>query len=65
MSKRDDLFQRFGPRLLEAFMFLIKNDNNQLRELHGLPPRTDEQIYDQIINHLSTRPPFSFETEGP
>lgn len=51
MSKRDDLFAQFGPILMEAITRVTKDELNLLRSLHGLPPRTDDQIYDQITNH--------------
>lgn len=60
MSKRDELFQRFGPKLTEAFMILVKTEINILRAIAGLAPRTDEQIYDQITNHLSGLPDYNW-----
>lgn len=60
MSKRDKLFQQFGPLLLETICRVIKDEINLLRQQFGLPPRTDEQIYDQIINHYGDLKPYEW-----
>lgn len=59
-EKRDELFRSFGPVLLEAICRVIKDEINLLRSLHGLPPRTDNQIYDQISNHYGGLPPYDW-----
>lgn len=50
MVRRDELFQKFGPLLFEAFAIIVKDEVNDLRVLHGLSPRTNIQI----INKLDT-----------
>lgn len=60
MGKRDILFKQFGPIIMEAITRVIKDEINLLRSLHGLPPRTDEQIYDQITNHYGDLLPYEW-----
>lgn len=63
MEKRSEIFQKFGPKLLESFLELILSENNELRAAVGLPPRTKQQIYDQITNHFSSLPDYEWQDE--
>lgn len=54
MSKRDDVFELFGPKLLEGFLQLIFDENNLLRTALNMPPRTKQQVYDEIMNHANS-----------
>lgn len=54
MAQRDELMRQFGPLLLEAFGRIIFDELNELRTHVGLPPRTWEQFFTEINNHLST-----------
>ncbi|MBA7682884.1 hypothetical protein ES703_91240 [subsurface metagenome] len=65
MAKRDEVMQRFGPKLLEGFLEMIFSENNLLRTNAGLPPRTKQQVYDEIMNHTSTLPDYEWMTEEP
>lgn len=65
MSKRDDVFEFFGPKLLEGFLELIFNENNLLRTNAGLPPRTKLQVYDEIMNHVNSLPDYEWMMEEP
>lgn len=60
MDKRSEVFQMFGPKLLEAFLELIFAENNELRTRVGLPPRTKQQVYDEIVNHVTTLPDYDW-----
>lgn len=60
MSKRDEVFQLFGPKLTEAFMRIVLDEINVLRCEHGLSLRTLAQIYDQITNHHSDLPDYDW-----
>lgn len=60
MGLRDDLFQQFGPLLLEASLKIILDELNTLRAQHDLPPRTELQFYDQVTNHFSTLEPYEW-----
>jgi len=63
MDKRSQLFQMFGPKLIEAFLELILAELNELRTRRGLPPRTKQQLYDQIIDHVTHLPDYDWMTE--
>lgn len=63
MAKRDEVFHHWGPLLLEAFLELIFTEVNILRTRAGLPPRTKDQVHDQITNHLSTLEPYDWMKE--
>ena len=49
---RDKLYQRFGVKLIEAIVLIIKDEINILRNKAGLPERTNQQIIDAIANKL-------------
>jgi len=50
---RDELYERFGPLLIEAIVLIIKDEINLLRQQHDLSERTNQQIIDTISNKLS------------
>lgn len=60
MEKRDELFQTFGPLLLEAGYRIILDELNVLRAQHGLPARTELQFYEQVTNHYSGLEPYEW-----
>lgn len=64
MAKRDEVFHLFGPKLLEGFLELIFSEVNELRTNAGLPPRTKQQVYDQIMNHANALPDYEWMAEG-
>lgn len=65
MSTRDETMRKFGPILLEAFAIMVLDEINILRSQVGLPPRTKQQILDQINNHVSTLPLYDWMNEAP
>lgn len=65
MPQRDELFQKFGPILLEAFMLMTLDAINALRINAGLPPYTKAQVMNEINNHLSTLEPYDWMKMGP
>lgn len=65
MAKRDEVFHMFGPKLLEGFLELIFAENNLLRTNAGMPPRTKQQVYDEIMNHVNSLPDYEWMTEKP
>ncbi len=65
MAQRDKLMQKFGPLLLESFGRILFNELNELRARAGLPPRTWEQFFTKINNHLTTLEPYDWMTEMP
>jgi len=58
MDKRSEVFRQFSPKLLEAFMLLVLDEINILRNYADLPPRTKEQVHDMITNHFSDLPDY-------
>lgn len=64
MSKRDKVFELFGPKLLECFLEIIFAENNLLRTRLSMPPQTKDQVYDEIINHFDSLPDYDW-LEGP
>lgn len=60
MADRDDLFQKFGPILLEAFMTLILEESNRIRRHVGMREITKQDVLDQVNNHLSELQPYDW-----
>ncbi len=54
MVTRSELYRKFGPRLTEAIVLVIKDEINTLRTQAGLPERTNDQILTAIGNKLDT-----------
>lgn len=50
---RDQLYQRFGPKLIEAIVLVVKDELNLLRSQCELPERTNQNIIDAVSNKLS------------
>lgn len=63
MASRDEVFQMFGPILLEGFMEMILSEINILRGNAGLEPRTKQQVLEEIMNHTTTLPRYSWMGE--
>lgn len=60
MPERDDLMQRFGPLLLEAFGRIAFEEINRIRSHVGMPEITWEQFFTEINNHLTTLEPYDW-----
>lgn len=60
MDKRSEVFQMFGPKLLEGFLELIFDQFNLLRTHSGYPPLTKQQVYDEIMNHANSLPDYDW-----
>lgn len=60
---REELYRRFGPKLLEAIVLLVKDEINLLRTQHGLPARTNQQIIDALESKLSNIPDYDWMDE--
>lgn len=63
MTTRQELYQKFGPILLETIVLIIKDEINVLRAQHGLEPRTKEQMMDSVNTKLSTLPLYDWMNE--
>ncbi len=53
MTTREELYEKFGPLLLESIVRVMKDEINILRAGAGLPERTDEQVLAAIGSKLS------------
>lgn len=60
MAQRDELFQKFGPILLEAIVRLQVDEANRIRTKLGMPPITKEMFFNEINNHLSHLEPYDW-----
>ncbi|MBR9682645.1 MAG: hypothetical protein GOV02_03130 [Candidatus Aenigmarchaeota archaeon] len=52
MAVRDDLYRKFGPKLIEALALVIMDEINILRAQHALPDRTANDIVTAIENKI-------------
>jgi hypothetical protein len=57
---RAQLYQQFGPRLLEAVALVVADELTRLREnpTTVYPEITGQQIMNAVSNKLETLPPF-------
>ena len=63
MGQRDELFEQFGPLLLEAIVILHVEEANRIRSKLGMPQITKEIFFTEINNHLSEVEPYDWMTE--
>lgn len=54
MSQRDDLFKKFGPKLIEAFISIVLDEINILRVEASLTPRTPAQVFPAVLSKLNS-----------
>jgi len=64
MPTRDEVMQQFGPQLLEAFVYLLLDEINTLRDEQGMPEITIEDLFTSITNHLSHLGPYDWMEDG-
>ena len=62
-ANREELYRKFGPKLIEAIVLIIKDEINILRAEHGLPARTNQQIMNAIDNKLDTISDYEWMNE--
>lgn len=60
MTQRDELMQKFGPLLLEAFGRITFDEINRIRQHVGMSPITWQDFFTEINNHLSTLEPYDW-----
>ena len=65
MEKRDILFAKFGPILLEAIVDFLLDNVNALRREQGMPEITKDDYLTQLLNHVSEVPPYEWMSEEP
>lgn len=60
MAGRNETYRKFGPILLEAVCLVIHDQINLLRQEQGMPNITEQDILDNLNNHLSSLPPYDW-----
>lgn len=60
MANRNETYQKFGPILLEAVCLCLLDQVNKLRTNQGMPPITEQDIIDNLNNHLSDLQPYDW-----
>lgn len=65
MPKRDEMFSKFGPILLEAVMWVILDYQNELRQNQGMPLLTMDDVILKLENHLSELEPYDWMEPTP
>ena len=60
---REELYQKFGPKLVDAFAQVVLDEVNLLREHVGLPVRNSAQLVDAISNKLENIPDYNWMKE--
>lgn len=65
MSVRDNVYEKFGPLILEALIDNLLEEINELRTALNLPPRTKEAFLGSAHNHLNHLPDYNWMNEGP
>jgi hypothetical protein len=63
MLGRKYLYRSFGAKLVDALSQVILDEVNILRENTGLPPRTNTQLADAILNKLENIPDYEWMKE--
>jgi len=62
---REELYQKFGPMLVEAIVQVTKDEINLVRKELGLPERTNAQILTAVENKLNQLEKYDWMKEQP
>lgn len=57
---REQLYHRFGPKLIDALTQVVLDEINLLRAEVGLPERTGQQVINVIANKLENIPDYDW-----
>lgn len=60
---REMLYQKFGPKLIDALAQVMLDEINLLRAEVGLPARTGQQVVTAIGNKLENIPDYPWMLE--
>lgn len=60
---RETTYRKFGPILLESLCLVLLNHINQLRSNQGMPNITEQDIIDELNNHLTELQPYQWMQE--
>lgn len=61
MATREELYKKFGPRLIDAVVEVTLDEINIIRDELGLPLRTGTQVVDAISNKLDGIPLYPWQ----
>jgi len=65
VMSREELYQQFGPMLVEAVVLLMLDELNKLRELHGLSVYSPDQLANAISTKLANMKTYAWMDEPP
>lgn len=65
MALRDNVYEKFGPLLLEALFDKMLDEVNELRTNAGLPPRPKEAFLGSAHNSLAHLTEYDWMQEEP
>ena len=57
---KEQLYHRFGPKLIDALTQVMLDEINRLRKEVGLSPRTGTQVVNAIGNKLENIPDYDW-----
>lgn len=60
---REELYEKFGPYLIEAIVIIMKEEINLIRAQLELPERTNEQLMTAVKNKVDSLPLYDFLKE--
>ena len=60
---REELYQKFGPELMEAIVRVQIKENNIIRQHLGLPLLTGQQVINAITHELENIPDYPWMSE--
>lgn len=60
---RDELYQKFGPVLIEAVVLVVRDEINTLRALAGKQERTKQQMIDAVETKLNSLDTYDWMNE--
>lgn len=62
MALRDDITERFGPKLIDTLIKQFVDELNEVRERVGLRPRTRDELYSKLIERNDRTANYSWMT---
>ena len=60
---REELYRKFGPKLVEAVVSAMNSELNLLRVQVGAPEITDQEIIDMISDKLDGVPDYDWMSD--
>ena len=61
---KEQLYRRFGPKLIDALVQVMLDEINLLRVEHGLVQRNGAQLVNAIANKLENIPDYDWMKEN-